>query len=985
MFKPALAVKGVVLVLAVACGALAPMERGKAQDAKPPKETPSQEKRRIIKERRPDAQLVAAARAQVSRLDPSFLRLANTLRALAHRNPKFTLETRYQDDLALPELGSSPANADELPDTWVELRLLALLRSGYPAEPSLLAELDNLLASKSALRSQSWAEASLSLILVDAIVARRETGLGERVERALERGRAVAANRDFNVPMYTRADITHETLIELMHIALCRSYVRKHGLLSALPETNWKKVVGRLLQLATQFWNPEEVPLWESSDPKLSSAQRSRAALILGVLLNFACDEPLVDISAESRDGALKKLYQRMPPAFDHKQGWRAFKGDAAFLFMSAGAWRESEAGKQLVLSLSESLLTVQRLPFMRPRPESSHIATALGWTLAAGGDDDGMGRAALTLQQRDHLGTLCLALLAASGGILGDLAPEEPLEMEMLMSVFEALDVLELEDFYGNMLRTDDAIENGAQWLFKQQNADGTFPGFHGKSLGGHALSVLMLLEAGMDRDDPGIQKAMRKMRELGPTEKDGDWFAGSNVKSFNDHANYSMALMQMAFCKYYEKEEIEAGIFRARSSAEFLTAQQRMWSKLPKADRDVIGHIAWAVSNNDGYGWGYGVRQPKSDPPQYTETPPAPEEGKPKPVTGEKREAGKEGPAGGGSGNKVEEGKFPPRPDAASHFQHCDNSNSQYAVLGLKAALLLGAPIRLEALAWEAQRLVENFTVLGQAERPYVTPGAATVEPKPRRDSRYADPDANKRPRRARAWLQKYDVGCWSYFAGKGTITIGTKDNERGEGGPHADEFDNKVRSFRLSVAMTAAGISSLSILRDALLLAKFRDSDLLARMETAMAGGLFMLGLKYPYSKTITTIDNVRNSDAWWRGADGGPGMMYDMYSCERAGVLTSQRYFANIDWYRDGADLLIDKQTPEGNWRELVYNDRGTLYPQTCSHCFAILFLKRCAPPLSQEPPEDRRVVSGERKKRAEDPARGGEAKPPAEGK
>jgi hypothetical protein len=174
-----------------------------------------------------------------------------------------------------------------------------------------------------------------------------------------------------------------------------------------------------------------------------------------------------------------------------------------------------------------------------------------------------------------------------------------------------------------------------------------------------------------------------------------------------------------------------------------------------------------------------------------------------------------------------------------------------------------------------------------------------------------------------------------------------------------------------------MSAAGISSLSILRDALMLAQFNDKELLTRVETAIAGGLFMLGLKYPYSRTITTIDNVRNSDAWWRGADGGPGMMYDMYSCERAGVLTGSRYFANIDWYRDGADLLIDKQDPDGHWPDLHIVIQNKDYPQVVSHCFAILFLKRCAPPLSQEPPEDRRVYTGEKK---EKPAEGA-PKPP----
>jgi hypothetical protein len=108
-----------------------------------------------------------------------------------------------------------------------------------------------------------------------------------------------------------------------------------------------------------------------------------------------------------------------------------------------------------------------------------------------------------------------------------------------------------------------------------------------------------------------------------------------------------------------------------------------------------------------------------------------------------------------------------------------------------------------------------------------------------------------------------------------------------------------------------------------------------------------------------------------------------MMYDMYSCERAGVLTGQRYFANVDWYRDGADLLIEKQDPDGHWPDFHVSVQRKDYPQVVSHCFAILFLKRCAPPLSQEPPEDRKVYTGEKREKPakeEKPAQGDPAPP-----
>ncbi len=63
-------------------------------------------------------------------------------------------------------------------------------------------------------------------------------------------------------------------------------------------------------------------------------------------------------------------------------------------------------------------------------------------------------------------------------------------------------------------------------------------------------------------------------------------------------------------------------------------------------------------------------------------------------------------------------------------------------------------------------------------------------------------------------------------------------------------------------------------------------------------------------------------------------------YYLYTLERAGILTGLNIFGKHDWYKDGANHLLDSQKSDGSWG----NVRST--------CFAILFLKRATPPLKK---------------------------------
>ena len=66
-------------------------------------------------------------------------------------------------------------------------------------------------------------------------------------------------------------------------------------------------------------------------------------------------------------------------------------------------------------------------------------------------------------------------------------------------------------------------------------------------------------------------------------------------------------------------------------------------------------------------------------------------------------------------------------------------------------------------------------------------------------------------------------------------------------------------------------------------------------------------------------------------------------YYLYSLERMGVLTGRRYVGKHDWYREGAEHLLKTQRPEGLWPAEGWS--GPL-PNTC---FALLFFRRATTP------------------------------------
>lgn len=116
----------------------------------------------------------------------------------------------------------------------------------------------------------------------------------------------------------------------------------------------------------------------------------------------------------------------------------------------------------------------------------------------------------------------------------------------------------------------------------------------------------------------------------------------------------------------------------------------------------------------------------------------------------------------------------------------------------------------------------------------------------------------------------------------------------------------------------SMTAAGLYCSLIAKATL---KRKDPVLLAAEEP------YKKGLEY-FRKNSPLYDFGR---ARHSGHVHSP--YYDLYSLERAMMISKTEKIGDRDWYRDGAAFILANQGPEGEWID------------TTDTCFALLFLKR----------------------------------------
>jgi len=197
-------------------------------------------------------------------------------------------------------------------------------------------------------------------------------------------------------------------------------------------------------------------------------------------------------------------------------------------------------------------------------------------------------------------------------------------------------------------------------------------------------------------------------------------------------------------------------------------------------------------------------------------------------------------------------------------------DHSNAQFAVLGLGAALEAGARFEARPLL----QVLRHF-LAGQERR---------------------GPEVRRRV-----------VEDGIDAAAKSGYVTGTVDRARGWG-----YLDHSAPT----VAMTAGGVSTVILCRDACRARGLLDAATAAAAERAIDDGLAWLGTHVAF---------------------GGPmsqWSLYGLYAVERAAVLGRRRFLGTHDWYARGSAQLTGQQSPDGCWG-------GSL----TDTCFALLFLTR----------------------------------------
>jgi hypothetical protein len=163
------------------------------------------------------------------------------------------------------------------------------------------------------------------------------------------------------------------------------------------------------------------------------------------------------------------------------------------------------------------------------------------------------------------------------------------------------------------------------------------------------------------------------------------------------------------------------------------------------------------------------------------------------------------------------------------------------------------------------------------------------------------------------------------------------------RGQQGDGGWGYSSDQDAFGPTGSMTVAGISSMAIITQML----HDEEDLnpdgtpkcCAPSETddAEERGVQWLAQRFSVGRNPGAAQNAPGRQEW---------LLYYLYGMERAGRLSGRRFFGEHDWYREGAQFLIDGQSQRtGEWKgESLEND------PIIASSLALLFLSKGLAPV-----------------------------------
>jgi len=244
-------------------------------------------------------------------------------------------------------------------------------------------------------------------------------------------------------------------------------------------------------------------------------------------------------------------------------------------------------------------------------------------------------------------------------------------------------------------------------------------------------------------------------------------------------------------------------------------------------------------------------------------------------------------------------------------------DHSNTQYAVLGLRSAGVLGIPVPYDT--WRA--VYEHFIFVQEPTGPKVA-RVILRRVKKKRKKRGHSGGSEALPFTPHTVSSITDKARgWGYF-GNDKPKAGT-----GEIGCTTGSMTT------VGLACVAIAWNELEKLarrdRDARKFVRERDNS--SARDTAIHDGFAWL------SKHFTVDENPYHPGGGWH--------YYYLYGMERAGVLTNTKNIGKHDWYREGGEKLLGAES-NGSWNS------GKGDGPIGSTCFALLFLGRATVPLAQ---------------------------------
>ncbi len=446
---------------------------------------------------------------------------------------------------------------------------------------------------------------------------------------------------------------------------------------------------------------------------------------------------------------------------------------------------------------------------------------------------------------------------------------------------------------------RASAGLAAGLRWLQTTQAEDGVYAlvppkGMNPELLGGypggpwhkgaHALCLYALLACRDAPPDAGIRKGIARLRQFW---EDRHIAASRTGPGDDGTTTYFVALSLLALDAWRGPVRAHLNTFPETRGARAgpLTPRDQQWA------RELV---AWLVA--------------AQQPGKGNAAPPVPAKG----GTPSTRKAKQPRIPSTISRPRLADGGGFGYSAPAMSWSHQDLSNSQFAVLGLKAGARLG--VAVPPAVWN--RALRYFLVAQEKKGP-AHPGVAATG--------FELPEAAEPPPSGARRPSAPAVTCrgWGYNA-SGRL--------RSDGETGIDEMMR--RQAEADIAMTAGGVVSVAICRSELL----GDRSLTKLLQKSAARSL-----RDGVASMARFLD-ARSADSKGAGAHHDPfSSYYCLYGIERACLLAGIELLGSHDWYDLGARRILSSQRDDGAFvSEPVTAGSGFRLIDTS---FAVLFLRR----------------------------------------